>query len=180
MNWYALYVKTGKEAYVENYINQNYKKVKCFVPKRKIPERKYGEFVDTNHLMVPGYVFIKAEITFALYYSITKIPNVYYFVNCGRKKLNFSDGYFSEVPDSEINELIYLNRDGILGYSDIEIINKKVEVVSGPLLGCNAKIIKVNRRKKRVKIQIILFGELRNIDVGVNIIRIQNIEEDVC
>lgn len=181
MNWYALFVKTGKETFVENYINENFKMVTCFVPRRKIPERKYEEFFDVIKIMIPGYVFIKAEMTPALYYRITKVHNVRYFVNCGDNKLNYSDGYFSEVPDAEVNEMINLSSDGILVYSDVEIINGKVKVVSGPLLDCNAKIIKVNRRKSRVKIQITLFGEPRNIDVGINILRIQNTEEeDAC
>ena len=67
-----------------------------------------------------------------------------------------------------LESLLY--EDELIGYSDILINNKKVIVVSGPLTSLEGQIISVNKRKGRAKVQLSFLGELRTIELGVNLL----------
>ncbi|TCS93657.1 antiterminator LoaP [Hazenella coriacea] len=175
MCWYALFVETGKEHLTEKLLKKFFdsKTLTCFVPKRLVPEKKDGIVHDHVKVMFPGYIFIHTNIISKLYYSIRQIPKIYYIVKCGKYKRNSSDGYYSIISQNEMSLIIKLTaKNGILDYSDINIKNKQVEVISGPLMGMESIIKKVDRRKRRAKVEIEFLDKKRMIDVGVNILSV--------
>ncbi|MFB6366788.1 antiterminator LoaP [Paenibacillus elgii] len=173
MSWYALFVESGKEDAVEKYIRKFFKFVplSCFIPKRIVPEYSQGVARNSIRVLFPGYVFVQATMSSNLYYRLKSIPDLYYLVDCGERKKDKSPGYFTSIPDDEMLWIKNLtDEQGIIEYSEVHIVNKKVEVISGPLKGKESWIKKVDKRKSRAKIEVTLLNKKSLVDVGVRIV----------
>ncbi len=120
--------------------------------------------------MFPGYVFIQTLLTPDIYYNIRNIPKVHYFVYTGKYKQDQSYSWYSRIANHEMNNILALvDQDGVVRYSRIDIVDKQVKVLEGPLEGKEELIKKVDKRKRRAKIELNLMGESRTLDVGVHI-----------
>ncbi|MBD8496935.1 antiterminator LoaP [Paenibacillus arenosi] len=176
MPWYALYVETGKEDAVSKNLNKLLKEypLQCFIPKKIVPEYRDGTIHDSVCVLFPGYIFIRTEMNADLYYNLKQVPDLYYLVNCGEHKKDKSCGYYSIISEEEMNWIYkFTGKQGIVDYSNINIINKKVEVVSGPLKGKEGLIKKVDKRKRRAKIEVSFLNKTSLIDVGIHILSIR-------
>ncbi|WP_010250880.1 antiterminator LoaP [Acetivibrio cellulolyticus] len=166
MSWYALHVKTGAENDVENFLHYNFESNEChsIVPKRKLTEVRKGKCYEVIKIFFPGYVLINLDMSTDIYYIIRKIPNVYTVLK--------QDGeYYSRISDEEINPLLKLLKDSdLIDYSKIFIENSKVSVNSGPLLGLEGLIRKVDKRRGRAKVALNFMGSEKTVDLGVEIL----------
>ncbi|MEV2500230.1 antiterminator LoaP [Paenibacillus larvae] len=175
MLWYVLFVTTGKEDVVGKYISNfcNHLSLQCFIPKKVVPECHKGVRRDVIRVLFPGYIFIRTTMSSNLYYLLKEIPNLHYIVNSGDRKKDKSCGFYSAIPEEEMEWIRDLtgNRDTI-EYSEVSIINKKVKVISGPLKGKEAMIKKVDKRKRRAKIEVTLLNKTNLVDVGINILSV--------
>lgn len=175
MKWYVLYVKTGKEEEVKTQVQRYLDKSQChcFIPKRKVPERKEGKITHVIKIMFPGYVFLNVSMNFSLYYQIVAIPGVYSLLNYSNKKdINFqyNDGeyFFKFIPDGEMNKLLALvNLDNdVMEYSTFLLEEDKIKILAGPLIGMEGYIKKIDRRKQRAKLEMDFMGVKKIIDIG--------------
>jgi len=176
MNWYVLRVMTGKEVEVLNSLTKIYDLtiLKCLLPKKEVTEKKNGKTYETLKILFPGYVFIHTLMTPNMYYSLRQIPNILYLVMCGERKGDVSYSYFSEISQNEMYWILSMtDQQGILSRSEVIINNKMVQVISGPLVGMEGNIIKLDKRKQRVKIAVHFLGEIRHVDVGVHILSVE-------
>ncbi|MEW9702706.1 antiterminator LoaP [Paenibacillus sp. SI8] len=200
MAWYVIFVKSGKEFIVKNYINKYFdsSKVQCIIPRRKVPEKTMGETHNVIKILYPGYVFIQASITFSMYYQLCKAPFTYKFLNyLNSRDKQFSDLshvqqikrdttdlpilrfdehtdedlYFQQVSDEEMSTILnLLNQEGVIDYSKIYMEGTKIHVVSGPLTGKEGIIKKIDKHKKRAKILLNLINSTVLVDVGIELI----------
>ena len=165
MKWYVLFVETGRETLIQKWIQYFFDQSVCIsiVPKRRLIESKQGKKYSVVKTMFPGYVFINTDMCVEVYYKLAKVPNMIRVLNNG--------SYWSNINDDEITSIVNLVGDnGIVDYSKIFIENSKVFVKDGPLLGMEGIIKKVDKHRSRAKIELILMGELRLIDVGIEMI----------
>lgn len=166
MDWYALFVKTGREEIIQTWLNFYFKKsdLHCVVPKRKLSERKKGKVYQVVKKMFPGYVLIYTEMNTHSYKKIINIPNLI-------KILNYNT-YYSCIEQKEIQPILDLIGNGeVIDYSKIYFENSKVFVKSGPLHGMEGIIKKVDKRKNRAKIQIDFMGTQKMIDLGIEVLK---------
>lgn len=176
MKWYVLFVKAGMEEVVKQGITKHLKYVKCMVPQKKVPEKKDGKFTDNIRNIFPGYVFINTSMEVGMYYHLKKIPGILSLLNYQNSKdkvLQTKDEstYFKHVPDHEMAPLLcFLNNADIIDYSQIFLQGRKVIVKSGPLMGMEGIIKKVERRKNRAKVAFTFIGSEKWIDLGVQIL----------
>ncbi|WP_408895200.1 antiterminator LoaP [Paenibacillus taichungensis] len=174
MSWYALFVKRGEELSVQEHIKKKFGNdvSSIFIPRKVVPERKSGEVRDVIRVLFPGYIFINARMYEQLYYSILDVPSVYYWVKCGKWKLNRDENRFSTVSPTEMKWLLDFidSPNGILEYSVIQIDNQKAEVLSGPLFGRENLICKLDMRKCRAKLIFEFLEKKIALDVGIKII----------
>ncbi|MCY9517587.1 antiterminator LoaP [Paenibacillus apiarius] len=185
MKWYVLFVETGKEDMVREMLSNRFDKDKlhCIVPKRRVSERHKGLNYDTTKLLFPGYILINTEMNFETYYKIKAIPKVYCLLNYRNNKYdelknyysikfykdsNVEEQYFKELKKEDISLILNLiNGDGVIDYSEVFTVNSKVFVKSGPLVGNEAIIKKLDKRKGRAKILLNFFDTSKLVDVGV-------------
>lgn len=166
MSWYALHVKTGAENDVEQFLHYHFDSNECYsiVPKRKLTEVRKSKRYEVIKIFFPGYVLINLDMSTDIYYIIRKIPNVYTVLK--------QDGeYYSRISDEEVNPLLKLLKDtDLIDYSKIIIKNSEVSVNSGPLLGLEGLIRKVDKRRGRAKVALNFMGSEKTVDLGVEIL----------
>jgi transcriptional antiterminator NusG len=163
--WYALFVKTGEEEKVKEWMRYQFgDRFKVLVPKRKLRERKAGVWHDTIRNLFPGYVLFGGEIDWADYYAIKNTPGILKFLRHGNDFISISDQEMLWIKKLTIN-------GDEIGASDVFIQNDKVEIIDGPLMSMEGKIIEVNKRKGRVKVLLDFLGESRTIELAINIVQ---------
>ncbi|OKP79488.1 hypothetical protein A3844_28590 [Paenibacillus helianthi] len=173
MKWYALFVKNGEEEYVRYQIQIELGNVdcKCFIPKRKVPEKKSGVIVHVIKMMFPGYVFLQTKMDFSKYNKIKKIHYIISFLNYRNKKdIQFQneDVFFKWIPDEEMEVLFELidPKTDTIEYSKFWLCNNKLTILSGPLVGMEDRIKKIDKRQQRAKLAIYIMGQEKLIDIG--------------
>ncbi len=163
--WYAIFVATGDEDKVKERINFRLREdFKVLVPKRKMRERKEGQWKDKIRILFPGYVLLNGQMSNNKYNQLRDIPGVI-------RLLKDSDGP-QEISDSEISiisRLTYNNE--IIGSSILNRVGGAIEVIDGPLLGMEGFIRSINERKGRVKVVINLLGEPRTVELSIAMVR---------
>jgi transcriptional antiterminator NusG len=171
MYYYALQVKTRSE---EEYMKRaafslnalaresgaGY--VPCmYFPKRKMTLRKEGKNVTVIEPVFPGYVFLETEdFTTEMYWALRTTP-----------------GFFRLLPENQKpaplagRDLATLKH--FLAYgpvADRSLVtfdaNNRIHVIQGPLKGLEGKIVKVDKRKGRAKVELDMYGESFLVDLS--------------
>lgn len=164
MNWYALFVETGQEEVVQKYIYYNYgNSMHTIIPKRKIPEKRNGKHFGVLKKLFPGYILLNADLDDNKYYVIKHIPKLIKILGNGT--------YYSSIDEDEISVILKLiDYRGVIDYSKIYIEGLRVFVKEGPLMGFEGMIKKVNKHTNRARVQLNFMGELRLVDVGIELL----------
>lgn len=183
MAWYALFVKTGQEALVKALISKyvDESTIKVMVPKRKIKEKRQGKLYETSKIIFPGYVFLNTSMNINLYYKLKQIPKCLHLLNNYQYNIDYNyddiktqdsqNSAFSPIKKDEIDLILRLVQSNEeVGFSKVYTENCKVVVYSGPLKGLEGIIKKIDKRKNRAKIALNLMGEIKTVDVGIEVI----------
>jgi len=110
--------------------------------------------------LFPGYVFMEtAGLDERSIELLKKVSGFYHFLfdNASPQKLQGSDlDYFKTFRKS----------GELLGLSKVKFDeNQRIVIISGPLKGFEGNIIRVNRRCKRVTVEINMFGYSKKVDL---------------
>lgn len=166
MDWYSLFVVTGKEEYVSEWLEIYFPEVevKTLVPKRKLIERRQGKKRAILKKMFPGYVLVNMEMNPIEYYMLKKIPNLIRILHSGE--------YYTRISTEEMSCILRLLGSGdVVDFSKVYLKNSKVVVQSGPLAGMEGLIKAVDKRKMRAKIVVPFMGTAKEFDVGIEVLR---------
>lgn len=170
MSWYVIHVETGYEDVVCQYIDKvkDYMfeglKYNLLVPKRKIFERNQGIRKEVIRRMFPGYVLIETDNILDFYIRAKDGPHILRFLK--------ARDYFHEVGSDEIRQIIHMaDNKGLIDVSQAFMVNDKIIISHGPLLGREGIIRKIDKRKGRAKVEFYINNKLLLIDLGIDIIR---------
>lgn len=163
--WYAVFVKTGEENKVKERLDYRFKgDPVVMIPKKIIRERKHGKWSRRIRNLFPGYIFIHGAMDAANYKKLWQVPGLF--------KLLCTDREPVQIPLYEIEVFSHLfDKKDTISESDIFLEGDKVTIVNGPLTALKGKILKIDKRKGRARVQLTFLGEERVIDLGVNIIQ---------
>ncbi|PEU20730.1 transcription antiterminator [Bacillus wiedmannii] len=173
MDWYVLFVENGKEEMVQKYLQLYFNENSLYsvIPKRKVPEKKFGSVFHVIKKMFPGYVFINTNMNAFIFHKIKTLPGCYRLLNCGKYYSQENGSHYSKIEKNEIDQILRLmDNNGIIDYSKIYLTDSKVFVESGPLKEMEGIIKKIDKRKNRAKILLNLLGTERLIDIGIEIL----------
>lgn len=195
MSWYALFVQQGKEKQVTEYLFKFHPNYHVLLPKRYLTEKRGGEYIGTIKLLFPGYIFIQldSKLNFKKYYELRELPFLHRMLNYNtqylkkelniKKRLNtikyyevlkseeFQCDFFKEINEEDLFVITsLLDEDQIVQPSKINKHESKLEVISGPLLGKESLIKKIDKRKHKVKVMVSLLNEERCFYVDGTII----------
>ena len=163
-NWHVIFVETGEEEKVK--LRLTYKmgnRYSFAVPKRRLRERKFGQWKEVLRPLFPGYVFMQGTIPHEEYVRFRHIPGILRTIRSGQE--------MACVCEHEM-EFIGKITDGgdMIGYSDIFVAGEEVQIVSGPLINLAACIQHIDKRKGRAKVKMHFLGQERVIDLGINVL----------
>ena len=156
-HWYVAQVMTSSELETARRLTDA--GMETIVPVQVLHERRHGKWWPVRRVVFPSYVFVRAGMTPRTYYFISSLPRVI--------RLLGADGP-EAVPDEQMEVVQLFAPDGRdFGMSQGERINGKTVITSGPLLGLEGKIVKVNARGRRATVAVPILGDTYQIDVGV-------------
>jgi transcriptional antiterminator NusG len=168
MNWYAVFVRTGKEDEVCDNLKKLYEffspkdQYEVIVPKRGLYEYHEGRKDYVLRTLFPSYVLIGTNQIIKLYEIMKNHKSIHII------KLLKNDNFFQEINEREIDSIINLiNKEGVIGISDIYVEDEKVNIIDGPLSHYNGIIKKINRRKGRAKIQVDFLNKKCFVDIAI-------------
>lgn len=174
MALYALFVMTGYEHEVAKVISRSWRVdgLRPFVPMFDARFRKAGEVLSEKRRWIPGYVFIESEMSGLDFYLKIK-P----YVSCTEKALKllrYGNGHMDlsfemqEADRAFLSKL--LNEEECIEMSYGYIKGSSIIVTDGPMIGLEGLIKKVNRHKMLATIETSIFGDIREVTVGLEII----------
>jgi len=168
MSFFIIQVQTRKE---EEFLNFDRKKninteASLFLPRRKLRIRRKGKWIESISPIFPGYIFLKSDsVPYDIYKTIKNFPGFIRFLNN-----NHNITPLVGTDKAIINH--FINFGEIVGKSFVCFdVNKKVQVISGPLKGLEGTIIKVDKRKRRIKVKLHFYKNLYPIDFSFEVVK---------
>jgi len=172
--YYVIQVSPGKEKEVidliHNIVPSGYYEDAFFVS--KIRKKKYeGKWHDIEEKCFPGYIFIASDMPSEFAKSLRNIHQFFRFLG-----MDIEKQYFQPISDNEkifIDSLMNKSDESgkkIIPLSDIEILeDNKIRILTGPLYGYEARIIKADFHKRKVIIEVNMCGSMVRTELGINI-----------
>jgi transcriptional antiterminator NusG len=161
MNIFVLQVVTGKEKDTVLLLDKLNAGGRIVFPRRELIQKKKGRVYRKNQPLFPGYVFWERGIVDAAFINkVKKINNVIRFLPSSQEPKPL---YAEEAQTLSI----MLKGEGLTKLSPVVFDeNNRIVVLEGPLKGMEGRIIKVDRRKKRMKVALDLYKNGYQIDFG--------------
>ena len=170
--YYVIQVQTGKEQKVIEDIKKfksNEVDFDVFAPKR-MERRKYkNEWKDVEVRCFPGYLFVETDNATQLWKELSYVPD---FTRLLGREMGSENFLPLNEDESRVIDILYNADTGrVTPIADIVVEEgDNIRVVSGPLMGQEGIIKKVNLHKREVTILISLAGRAVEPKVGINII----------
>lgn len=161
--WYVLRAISGKEAKVKEVLDAQMRNTdlgnhlfQVLIPTEKVMTVKNGKKVVKERNLYSGYVFIEADLQGEVMHLLRNTTNVIDFLK-GRGK----DAKPEALRESEVMRMLgaadIINGEAEDGVNDY-IVGESVKVNDGPFSGFNAEVIEVYPDKKKLKVEVKIFG----------------------
>lgn len=178
--WYALQCASGKEEVVRKKIGEMFSQYRTFFPRRELEIRKQGKTALQVTPLFKGYFFIssKTQILCREATDLVKKVNdisasglLYKVVGMLAKENASGSDPVTPVKSDEMDSLFELTQGGeVVSFSSYKKAGESVKIISGPLKGLEGTLVKVNARKRRIKVAITLMGERQLVDLGASML----------
>lgn len=163
-DWYALQVKPGRESYVKELIEfYSEKPVQLVVFNRELVHRKNGEYITVLNPLFPGYIFVHRDILY-----VTKLAKKILHKEFIRPII-FSGAPAKVKPEEMISLFEITNPAGTIVLSRARKQENQIAITRGPLKDMNVKVVFVNEKKRKVKVEFTLFGRAVTMNLGFNL-----------
>lgn len=158
--WCVLATKVGREELIQQMCKRHFNKKiysRCMFPLCEQREHYRGTWHTKLEKVFPGYLFFDTGDPDELSRQLRK-----------EKIMAQNDKLFVLTPE-DVQCLLFFGRTGVFPMSQGIIVNGRVIILSGPLVGEESRIRKVDRHKRRAWLQIKLFGKPYTVVVGLEI-----------
>lgn len=148
MNWYVLQVMTGSEDRVKDELIR--KEIHAAVAHERRMLRSGGKWLERDYVVIPSYVFIQIEYTDSLYYVLKGTQGVIKLLGNGSRPsplLPEEEDWIQSWEQPLVPSKVHFARDGTY------------QVIDGPLAGENVKLLKLDRHRRRAKVEINILGK---------------------
>ena len=158
--WCAMVTGTGREEQMlmacERHIDNKALLSKCFLPLRQEIFHAAGEWHLQTKKLLPGYLFLASDDP----KQLTE--------QCKKNHILAKNDELILLNDQDMG-LFSLTKNGIFELSKGIIVNGKLKIISGPLMGKKSEIKKIDRHKRKAWVSVNLFGKERLIGVGLEV-----------
>jgi transcriptional antiterminator NusG len=181
--WYVLRVVSGKERKVKEYLDKDIARngwdkyiTQVFLPLEKVYKVVNGKKVMRERNFYPGYIMIEVQrgkLTDDMVQHLSNITNVMHFLTDGKG----SKGNIISLRKSEVNKMLgkvdEMAEHGGLTMIEPFIVGETIKIIDGPFNDFNGVIEEINDEKKKLKVQVKIFG--RATPVELNYMQVEKI-----
>ncbi|MCG8453856.1 MAG: hypothetical protein MI717_11820 [Spirochaetales bacterium] len=166
---YTIQVLTGQEKRVLKQLENLFCRelgeshdISVHFPQRQLMQKMSGKMVHKLQPVFPGYLFLSSQdFPSKLFRLITRLPDVFYFLPRQNSPQPLS------LEDVDLIKPLLLSPKGITSLIDVHFDeDDRIVVHHGPFSGYEGRIIKVDRRKRRMRVALSLYGDGLHIDFG--------------
>ena len=172
--WYAVQVETGRERAACALVLRTAEAAgladafdELFSPGRHTLSKVHGKLVEGLEPLLPGYVIAVArpDDLDAVAEALRRTPRFARLVGVGET--------FAPLSDQEVSWICAFTQRGdrTVEMSEGFVEGGRVVVTSGPLVGKEVLITKVNRRKRTAEVELSICGRKVTTKVGLNLTR---------
>ncbi len=175
-HWYVLRVVSGKERKIKEYLEKDvvrndWTKIikQIFLPVEKVYKVANGKKVMRERNFYPGYIMIEisdGKLNDDIIQHISNISNVMHFLTDGKG----SKGNIISLRKAEVNKMLgkvdEMSEDGGVTMSEPFIIGETIKIIDGPFNDFNGVIEEVNDEKKKLKVQVKIFGRATPVELS--------------
>jgi transcriptional antiterminator NusG len=163
---YCVFCKTGSEKDFAQFVTTLDNRIKAITPVRVLQEKRKGKWEQREQTLFPGYVFLytKKEMKFK------KIIEA----SCLYKILDYETG-FRELRgmDYEYSMWIYRHQ-GYIATSDVLVEGGEIKVIDGPLLDSHGTIVKLDKHKRRIWLEVNFDGKIRLVSLSAECVAVED------
>ena len=165
-NWYVIQVQPKSEYRLCTKIKGRIPKSlykDCFVPQAEYLYKKDGVFEKLIRPLFPGYIFVSTDNVRDFYDSLKKIDGFKRILKSGEDFTPISSeeaGFIAGITDDDYN----------ISLSAGFIIDSKITITSGPLIGNEGIIKKIDRHKRIGLIELNFMGQPQLVKMPLEII----------
>lgn len=174
--WYVLRVVSGKEKKVKEYLDkdivrQGWDKIikQVFLPVEKVYKVANGKKVMRERNFYPGYIMMEVadgKLTDDVIQHISNISNIMHFLTDGKG----SKGNIISLRKAEVNKMLgkmdEMSEAGGITMSEPFIVGETIKITDGPFNDFNGVIEEVNDEKKKLKVQVKIFGRATPVELS--------------
>lgn len=161
MEYYCLMVRTGaeasfKEQATKTLADHGVNATLHFFQRRL--RRGKGEYYDAA--LFPGYLFLQVEgLTVEIVGLLRRVKDFY--------RLLPATGQPQEIRGAALDELkLFMGHGGYLGVSRVVFLpGKRIRAISGPLVGMEGSVWKVNKKKRQITVVSSLSPDGKKFDL---------------
>ena len=164
--WYVVQVRTGTEESIRIQCEKHMSGEaleRCFIPYYEESKRIRGRWTTLEKVLFPGYVFMVSEKLERLYDQLHGVVGLTKLIGTGR-----------EIVPLREEEIAFMQGIGgekqVVEMSEGVIEQSCVRITSGPLVGMEGMIRKIDRHKRKAYLDLTLFGREQRVQVGVEIV----------
>jgi len=174
--WYVLRVVSGKERKVKEYLDKDVVRngwdkyiTQIFLPVEKVYKVVNGKKVMRERNFYPGYIMIEVlsgKLSDEMIQHLSNISNVMHFLTDGKG----SKGNIISLRKSEVNKMLgkvdEMAESGGITMSEPFITGETIKIIDGPFNDFNGVIEEVNDEKKKLKVQVKIFGRATPVELS--------------
>lgn len=176
--WYVVQVAAGREQMMcgkirraaEAYAGERGLRAadvlgECFSPRYRTRVRRDGAWADDEQALLPGYLVAVTGRVDLLAQVLKRVPDF--------ARVLGNDDAFTPLADDEAAwiDAFAGGRRRVVEMSEGFKEGGKVVVTSGPLVGYEGAITKIDRRKHIAYLQLEIMGRKKEVKVGFNLVR---------
>jgi transcriptional antiterminator NusG len=174
--WYVLRVVSGKERKTKEYLDKDiirngWDKIikQVFLPVEKVYKVLNGKKVMRERNFYPGYIMIEVtdgKLSDEVIQHLSNISNVMHFLTDGKG----SKGNIISLRKAEVNKMLgkvdEMADAGGIKMSEPFIVGETIKIIDGPFNDFNGVIEEVNDEKKKLKVQVKIFGRATPVELN--------------
>lgn len=171
--WYVMQVQTGSEEKIrtqcETLIPQSVLQ-QCFIPYYEEQRKLHGKWNLLKKVLFPGYIFMVTEELDELRFRLKRVQGMTKILGTG-----------DEIVPLTEEEVLFMQKFG--GEKQIVEISKgilegnQVRILSGPLIGKETLIQKIDYHKRRAYLELEMFGRMQRICLGLEV-KMEKVEKE--
>lgn len=142
----CIFCKTGYELDTVAELSKSIEAARFIAPLKTIRRRTKTGMSKEMEILFPGYIFFQTpgDVSTIL---IKQNKNVLRLLNTGKYDWRL-------MGNDELFAKWVFDHNGIFGLSEAHYVGDKIHIISGPLMGLDSQIEKVNRRFKTCQVSI--------------------------